>query len=220
MLPKASLDTEPHFSFLVLDPNQQELLLEDEDFRMCYGSLIGDFSDRGVPHALLCTHGDTLNRGLREALLRLPELLGCTSPSKGPGGPPQQQGPGGVLRPSGSGPSPGGGGGPPPKTASAAASNLGAVAFGGSSIGPIGGSTPKTPQRMPDIMRIVTNYVDGSAASGVERDADGNDVQQDIHTLLVLLDALRQADNQIMQRITGKRPAPMPPEAENGCPLL
>jgi len=76
-------------------------------------------------------------------------------------------------------------------------------------------------------MRIVTNYVETmdltrgpQPQKKVELDRDGNDVQQDIHTLLVLLDALRQADNHIVQRIAGNRPAPMPAEAENGCPLL
>mmetsp|Transcript_9940 Transcript_9940/g.26302 ORF Transcript_9940/g.26302 Transcript_9940/m.26302 type:complete len:410 (-) Transcript_9940:62-1291(-) len=247
MLPKASLDTEPHFSFLVLDPNQQELLLEDEDFRMCYSSLIGDFNDRRVPFALLCTHGDTLTARLRAELLRLPEKLGCRAPVV-PGAarmpPPQQQGPGGVLRPSSfprvggttpsaSSMSPGGPQqqravpAPPP----AAPSPFGGVCSwsgndgpGASPSGPSPGqpSPPEArqPQRMPDVMRIVTNYVDASPIPGSEQNLDGNDVQQDIHTLLVLLDALRQADHQIMQRITGKRPAPMPAESETGCRVL
>jgi len=204
MLEKATLDTEPHFSFLVLDPNQQELLLEDADFRQCYSSLLNDFSDRGVPHALLCTHGDTLSPGLRQALFTLPAKLGCKPPVV-PGQAPQP-GPGGVLRPSG---------------------------HAGDSLpgGAIGGGPPGPPQqqqqhaaptqRLPDVIRIVTNYVERVPYhANVELDADGNDVQQDIHTLLVLMDALRQADYQIMQRIGGQRPAPLPMEAELSCPLL
>jgi hypothetical protein len=208
MLSKASLDTEPHFSFLVLDPNQQELLLEDDDFRQCYGSLIGDFGDRGVPHALLCTHGDTMTPGLRGSLLSLPEKLGCRPPKA----PEAALGPGGVQRPpqsSGSTPFAAPVVTPPPKA--------GTKQNGGDK-----------QQRMPDIVRIVTNYVDhpskaGSAAKQgkvAEQDQEGNDVQQDIHFLLVLLDALRQADNQVTQRVNQARPAPMPEQAEAGCPIL
>jgi len=195
MVNKASLDTEPHFAFLVLDPNQQELLLEDEDFRQCYGSLVGDFSARGVPHALLCTHGDTMTPGLRGSLIGLPEKLGCGAPKA------TEQlaaGPGGVQRPVNS-------------------------ASGVVNTAP----APKPDkQRMPDIVRIVTNYVDSLDRSmnnqmkPAERDQDGNDVQQDIHLLLVLLDALRQADYQVTQRIGGQRQAPLPETAEAGCPIL
>eukprot|EP00928_Gymnodinium_smaydae_P072719 TRINITY_DN5601_c1_g1_i1.p1 TRINITY_DN5601_c1_g1~~TRINITY_DN5601_c1_g1_i1.p1 ORF type:complete len:355 (+),score=58.04 TRINITY_DN5601_c1_g1_i1:197-1261(+) len=196
MLPKASLDTEPHFAFLVLDPNQQELLLEDEDFRECYGSLLGDFSDRGVPHALLCTHGDTLTAKIRAGLLSVPEKL-CARRMNAQALAAQPQGPGGVLRPV----------------------SPGAVA-GWYPAGPPPSAAASTPQRMPDVIRIVTNYVDGASVPGSDVDETGNDIQQDIHTLLVLLDALRQADDQIMQRVAGKRPAPMPEQAEMGCPLL
>lgn len=241
---KASLDTEPHFSFLVLDPNQQELMLEDEDFRQCYGNLMGDFSDRGVPHALLCTHGDTLNPRLRAELLRLPEKLGCRPPvvpGADPQGSPQRQGPGGVIRPTGqqwSGPGQGPSVMPGPQQRSPPPPPPAPPPFGEDrncqgggydgqpSSGPRPMETPpppQKPQRMPDVMRIVTNYVDNvmvAAGNSPDRDSDGNNVQQDIHTLLVLLDSLRQADNQIIQRIAGKRPAPMPEEAEIGCPLL
>jgi hypothetical protein len=196
MVNKASLDTEPHFAFLVLDPNQQELLLEDEDFRQCYGSLVGDFSDRGVPHALLCTHGDTMTPPLRSSLIGLPEKLGCRPP-KAPGD--SVAGPGGVQRPSQGG-------------------------FAGTFAAPAmsqKGNGSKQ-QRMPDIVRIVTNYVDGPAnqAKASERDQEGNDVQQDIHLLLVLLDSLRQADHQVNARVSGSRPAPLPEQAEAGCPIL
>lgn len=188
MVNQATLDTEPHFAFLVLDPNQQELLLEDDDFRQCYGSLVGDFSDRGVPHALLCTHGDTMTPGLRSSLITLPQKLGCREP-KAPGEP--SIGPGGVQRP--------GAGVATQKSASGQ-------------------------QRMPDIVRIVTNYVDApskrSQAKAAEADQEGNDVQQDIHLLLVLLDALRQADYHVTQRVGGQRPAPLPQQAEAGCPIL
>eukprot|EP00927_Polykrikos_kofoidii_P072453 TRINITY_DN68569_c0_g1_i1.p1 TRINITY_DN68569_c0_g1~~TRINITY_DN68569_c0_g1_i1.p1 ORF type:complete len:367 (-),score=44.19 TRINITY_DN68569_c0_g1_i1:155-1255(-) len=209
MLQQASLDTEPHFSFMVLDPNQQELLLEDEDFSLCYGSLINDFTDRCVPYALLCTHGDTLTASLRAGLMNLPAKLGC-KPVGQPGadGYATEAGPGGVLRPSSSGPR-----ARPMPNASVQAQ-------------PPQGSSgqQQAPQSMPDVIRIVTNYVEsspgGKEAKVVERDEEGNDLQQDIHTLLVLLDALRQADSQIMLRIVGKRPAPMLAEAEVGCPLL
>jgi len=277
MLPKASLDTEPHFAFLVLDPNQQELLLEDADFRECYGSLVSDFDDRGVPHALLCTHGDTLNPTLRASLLRLPELIGCRS-SKSAQAPAATHGPGGVQRPvhpphwqrpdsvTQSTPQfhapfnsqnlpnrkPPGDVGlsprhvPPPPPAEPSPFDPAPKSSGStdpSGMGSPGPSTAMTrsskaasepaqqlPKRMPDIMRIVTNYTDTEYAlptrqapkqqQKVEFDKDGNEIQQDIHTLLVLLDALRQADNHIMQRMAGKRPAPMPTEAETGCPLL
>jgi len=198
MTSKASLDTEPHFAFLVLDPNQQELLLEDDDFRQCYGSLVGDFSDRGVPHALLCTHGDTMTPKLRGSLIGLPEKLGCRHP-KAPGDP--SIGPGGVQRPGNSGAV------VPPQQR--------------------GASQAAKQQRMPDIVRIVTNYVDGPGNSvpvkqqmAVETDQEGNDVQQDIHLLLVLLDALRQADHQVTERIGGSRKAPLPEQSEAGCPIL
>merc|ERR1712066_798989 len=75
---------------------------------------------------------------------------------------------------------------------------------------------PQKPQRMPDVMRIVTNYVDNQSKAlpimggQPQLDENGNDVNQDIHTLLVLLDALRQADHHVMQRVAGSRPAPMP----------
>lgn len=188
MLPKATLDTEPHFAFLVLDPNQQELLLEDEDFRQCYSSLLNDFCDRGVPHALLCTHGDTLTPALRSALLKLPKELGCRhpriEPARGAGGvvkPPPRQGPSGMI--------------------------VGSM--------PPSGGVDRSSQ-MPDVMRIVTNYTDcGRQAVGVGTDTENN-LQQDIHTLLVLLDALRQADHHVLQRIAGKRPAPMSSDAETG----
>jgi len=246
MLNKGSINTEPHFAFLVLDPNQQELLLEDLDFKQCYGSLVGDFADRGVPHALLCTHGDTLTPPLRSALLRLPQELGCG------GGAKAAAAPGGVIRPDSSGYSgnfiaPGGNAGPD--------TVLTPLPLWGNSgpQGPMpGGPSPRRappapppapspfeqarpppeaakPQRMPDIMRIVTNYLGPGdpalvgrrqKAQPVELDRDGNDVQQDIHTLLVLLDALRQADNQVMQRILGARPVPLPAQAESGCPVL
>eukprot|EP00929_Paragymnodinium_shiwhaense_P071840 TRINITY_DN36487_c0_g2_i1.p1 TRINITY_DN36487_c0_g2~~TRINITY_DN36487_c0_g2_i1.p1 ORF type:complete len:380 (-),score=88.46 TRINITY_DN36487_c0_g2_i1:63-1202(-) len=216
MTNKSTLETEPHFSFLVLDPNQQELLLEDEDFAQCYGNLLNDFSDRGVPHALLCTHGDTLTASSRQALLGLPAKLGCKPPVV-PGQAPQP-GPGGVLRPAGPSAS-----GPPGAGGNSAAAWGGDGGYGGAPGGgaPAPAPSPPPPQRMPDVIRIVTNYVE-SVVHGphVEIDADGNDIHQDIHTLLVLLDSLRQADHQIMQRLTGKRPAPMPPEAELGCPLL
>jgi len=209
MLNKSSLDTEPHFAFLVLDPNQQELLLEDDDFRQCYGSLVGDFSDRGVPHALLCTHGDTMTPNLRSSLIGLPDKLGCGQP-RAPVDP-QAVGPGGVQRPGN-----GGYGGqvalPPPKN------------------GATNGQAPpnsKANQRMPDIVRIVTNYVDGAGGRSppnqqkvTEMDQEGNDVQQDIHLLLVLLDALRQADHQVTERVSGTRIAPLPQTAEAGCPIL
>lgn len=190
MLNKADLNTEPHFAFLVLDPNQQELLLEDEDFRQCYGSLVGDFSDRGVPHALLCTHGDTMTPGLRSSLIHLPDKLGCRHP-KAPGEP--ARGPGGVQRPGNNG---GAGYGAPPAAQNSSKS-----------------------QKMPDIVRIVTNYVDGQQKL-MESDQEGNDVQQDIHLLLVLLDALRQADYQVTQRVGGGRQAPLAQQAEQGCPIL
>jgi hypothetical protein len=189
MVNKATLDTEPHFAFLVLDPNQQELLLEDDDFRQCYGSLVGDFSDRGVPHALLCTHGDTMTPVLRNSLIGLPDKLGCKHP-KAPGEP--ARGPGGVQRPSNG--------------------------YNDSAQQ----KAPSKQQRMPDIVRIVTNYVDGSRGQKelMERDQEGNDVQQDIHLLLVLLDALRQADYHVNQRCSGVRQAPLPQQAEQGCPIL
>lgn len=215
MMSKASLETEPHFVFLVLDPNQQELLLEDRDFQECYSCLLGDFSDRGVPHALLCTHGDTLTSPLRSALLQLPAWLNCR--------PPKAFGVGSLQRP--------------------ASAQLGPVRPGGGHTGsrwspapppeapaPFGNTSSGAGLRMPDIMRIVSNYTADDPRSSqrahraspvpVERDAEGNDVMQDIHTLLVLLDALRQADNHITQRASGSRPAPMPMEAEQGCPLL
>jgi len=206
MLNKATLDTEPHFAFLVLDPNQQELLLEDDDFRSCYGSLVSDFSDRSVPHALLCTHGDTMTPGLRSSLICLPEKLGCRQP-KAPGDP--VTGPGGVQRP---GNNPNGTG----------AANFSSPAAKGSNQK----SDAKQPQRMPDIVRIVTNYVDGPSArqhgiettKAVERDEEGNDVQQDIHFLLVLLDALRQADYQVTQRLAGARQMALPEASEAGTP--
>jgi hypothetical protein len=239
MLNKASINTEPHFAFLVLDPNQQELLLEDADFRQCYGSLVGDFAARGVPHALLCTHGDTLTPQLRSSLLHLPQELGCG------GGPKATSGPGGVLRPNGDFIA------PPTAGPDSILTPLPLWGSGGPPGSSPGGPTPRTaprppppapspfehtaparepprPQRMPDIMRIVTNYLGPNdpglrnrrMAQPVERDREGNDVQQDIHSLLVLLDALRQADNQVMQRVAGVRPAPMPSEAESGCPIL
>jgi hypothetical protein len=209
MLSKASLDTEPHFSFLVLDPNQQELLLEDEDFRQCYGSLIGDFSDRGVPHALLCTHGDTMTPKLRSSLLCLPDKLGCRHPKVQDS---TSIGPGGVVRPS----------------IGSSSVPFSAPTTGGSGKGGSKQNTGDKQQRMPDIVRIVTNYVDGnfrnrampSQVKGTEKDQEGNDVQQDIHLLLVLLDALRQADNQVVQRVGGTRLAPLPEQAEIGCPIL
>lgn len=196
MLNKATVDTEPHFAFLVLDPNQQELLLEDDDFRQCYGSLVGDFSDRGVPHALLCTHGDTMTPPLRNSLIGLPEKLGCRQP-KAPGEP--ARGPGGVQRPS---------------------TNNGSAYAPPAGNGNKPGGNGKQ-QRMPDIVRIVTNYVDGPAQQKLmELDQEGNDVQQDIHLLLVLLDALRQADYQVNQRVSGARQAPINQQSEQGCPIL
>merc|ERR1719321_1469433 len=108
---------------------------EDDDFRQCYGSLVGDFSDRGVPHALLCTHGDTMTPAPRNSLIGLPDKLGCRHP-KAPGEP--ARGPGGVQRPS---------------------------TNNGSAYAPPAGNGNKPgngkQQRMPDIVRIVTNYVDG-----------------------------------------------------------
>jgi len=246
MLNEASINTEPHFNFLVLDPNQQELLLEDADFRECYGSLLGDFGDRGVPHALLCTHGDTLTPQLRSALMRLPQELGCAS------GPKAEQGPGGVLRPNGM---PGRSNfiAPPTAGPDSVLTPLPLWGSGGQPASMPGRPSPRNappapppapnpfeakpeprdaprPLRMPDIMRIVTNYLGAddpgllrrpkAQQQAVELDREGNDVQQDIHTLLVLLDALRQADNQVIQRAVGARPTPMAPQAETGCPLL
>lgn len=246
MVKQGSLSTEPHFVFVVLDPNQQELLLEDADFRQCYGALVSDFSERNVPHAILCTHGDTLTPQLRSALLRLPQELGHGQ-SKA------QQGPGGVLRPDGrasanfiapptAGPDSvltplplwgSGAGGPPagmprgPTPRAAPPPPPPAPSPFEQAQAPA--AKPATPQRMPDIMRIVANYLGpndpGLAGrrqkpTPVELDRDGNDVQQDIHTLLVLLDSLRQAEHQVMQRVAGARPVPMAPEAETGCPLL
>lgn len=140
--------------------------------------------------------------GLRGSLIGLPEKLGCKEP-RAPGDP--SVGPGGVQRP---GNNPNGG-----------------VVF-----------TPtkqnnqkndaKQQQRMPDIVRIVTNYVDGPARQSAnqgkqqERDQEGNDVQQDIHLLLVLLDSLRQADYQVTQRVSGIRQMPLPETSEAGCPIL
>lgn len=212
MLNRASIDTEPHFVFLVLDPNQQELLLEDADFRQCYGSLLGDFSDRGVPHALLCTHGDTMTPKLRNSLLQLPDKLGCRPPKMD--GYAMAAGPGGVQRP-----------GPPPMMGGGylGAGGGGVRLSGGPHMSPM--QLPPDKQRMPDIVRIVTNYVDGPGRprimmQPVEQDHEGNDVQQDIHLLLVLLDALRQADFQATQRVVGARPVPIPVQAESGCPVL
>lgn len=190
-------------------PNQQELLLEDDDFRQCYGSLVGDFSDRGVPHALLCTHGDTMTPSLRSSLICLPDKLGCRDP-KAVKAPESQIGPGGVQRPA---PSTGGAAFSPPAGAGGGI-NAAKEKSGGK-------------QRMPDIVRIVTNYIDGPGGqvqSGKgkhgELDQEGNDVQQDIHMLLVLLDALRQADYQVAQRTAGVRQAAMPQQSEQGCPIL
>lgn len=197
MINKATLDTEPHFAFLVLDPNQQELLLEDDDFRLCYGSLVSDFNDREVPHALLCTHGDHMTPKLRSSLFGLPDKLGCRQ-ARDAGEP--SLGPGGVQRP-------------------------GSNTSGGYSA-PSGSqkSASSQQQRMPDIVRIVTNYVEGpcrpAEVKSSEKDQDGNDVQQDIHLLLVLLDALRQADYQVTQRVGGTRQAAIPQQSEEGCPIL
>eukprot|EP00747_Dinoflagellata_sp_TGD_P213261 gnl/TRDRNA2_/TRDRNA2_86244_c1_seq1.p1 gnl/TRDRNA2_/TRDRNA2_86244_c1~~gnl/TRDRNA2_/TRDRNA2_86244_c1_seq1.p1 ORF type:complete len:428 (+),score=79.48 gnl/TRDRNA2_/TRDRNA2_86244_c1_seq1:69-1352(+) len=266
MLPKATLDTEPHFAFLVIDPNQQELLLEDEDFRQCYGGLLGDFSDRGVPHALLCTHGDTLTPDLRGSLLKLPAAMSVRA-LKAEGADPGPPGPGGsgVMRPgqptAGSGPPtyvpptnfqrpPGGqnsggvaaippsrsspSGGyfevpAPPPAAPAPFDAGGSQAPRSGTTKPPANASPEPPAKMPDIIRIVTNYTATPDLSrkpppgpkaAVELDQDGNDVQRDIHSLLVLLDALHQCDHQILQRVMGQRPPPMPQEAETGCPLL
>mmetsp|Transcript_89276 Transcript_89276/g.168207 ORF Transcript_89276/g.168207 Transcript_89276/m.168207 type:complete len:368 (-) Transcript_89276:10-1113(-) len=210
MLNKATLDTEPHFAFLVLDPNQQELLLEDMDFRQCYGSLVSDFSDRGVPHALLCTHGDTMTPKLRSSLLQLPDKLGCRPPGQPRSSEPL--GPGGVQRPQSG---PGAGASPPPS---------GAHRMGSSPADKKHSSSSDKLQRMPDIVRIVTNYVHRQRMAQQPKpsdcDQEGNDVQQDIHLLLVLLDALRQADYQVMQRLLGERPTPLANQAEVGCPIL
>jgi len=283
MLPNATLETEPHFVFLVIDPNQQELLLEDEDFRQCYTGLLGDFGDRHMPHALLCTHGDTLTPDLRAALHRLPARIGCSERKEdvgrpkaggtwtGPGPPPWMAPPG---APGGRGgpPMPYPGGPPPPPGSDAGYFEADSgvwepgAPFGGPPGAPSGGPfgrgsgavsrgapapppaapspfepvkpampkastagrgsaqpTPKAaaaPDKLPDIMRIITNYTDGPSNKPRERDAEGNDVQQDIHCLLVLLDALRQSDHQVMQRVGGVRSQPLQAEAESGCPLL
>lgn len=78
-LPRGSLRTEPHFVFLAVDPNQQNLLFEDEDFRDCYRRLLADFKARQLPFAVLCTHGDLLTGDKRRMLGRLPRMLGLGS---------------------------------------------------------------------------------------------------------------------------------------------
>lgn len=279
MLKKATIDTEPHFVFLCIDPNQQELLLEDQDFRDCYSKLIGDFKRCGVPFAILCTHGDTLKDEMRTALHGLPDLLGCGSdPTSAAPQRPQPPPPmkftnrnpnadmdssGGYFSADSGYFEPGsfneslrvGQGDRPIQTFQASASR--------------GASQPSAPApakpapRMPDVMRVITNYLDtmeqplpehargqeypprppgppaipgyapgaaptlpsqGSTALSALEDGRDN-VQQDIHILLVLLDALRQADHHVLKRTEGERPACMNPDgqepaSEAGCPLL
>ncbi|CAD7961339.1 unnamed protein product [Amoebophrya sp. A25] len=72
---QSTIESEPHFVFLVIDPNQQELLFEDEDFRESYTALLGDLQSRGVPFAILCTHGDQLTDQRRRTLAKLPKML-------------------------------------------------------------------------------------------------------------------------------------------------
>ena len=78
-----ALRSEPHFAFLVVDPNQQELLYEDEDFWDTYRELLANFKKRQLPFAILCTHGDCLDESKRQALEELPHLLRIGDPFEG-----------------------------------------------------------------------------------------------------------------------------------------
>lgn len=62
------------------------------------------------------------------------------------------------------------------------------------------GDAPPTP--LPEVLRIVTNYTSPAGAPG------SDDAQQDIHSLLVLLDAIRQGEEFCQSRVRGERPAP------------
>lgn len=281
MLKQSTIDTEPHFVFLTIDPNQQELLLEDQDFRECYSMLLADFKRCGVPFAILCTHGDTLTDQIRQSLHGLPVMLGCgevAAPQK-PAPPPipmhftnrnpnanPMDSSGGYFSADSGYFEPGsfaeslhvGRDDKPIHTLHASASR--GVPSQPSTQVP----APPGPPRMPDVMRVITNYTDSMEqplpehARGQEYPPrppgppvlpgempgtvppptapkkeplsaleDGRDnVQQDIHILLVLLDALRQADHHVVKRVGGERPACMAPAdgqeaaSEAGCPLL
>ena len=78
---KATLETEPHFVFLVIDPNQQELLFEDVDFRETYANVLADLRWRCVPFAILCTHGDVISPLAKSRLADLPSLLRLKQPN-------------------------------------------------------------------------------------------------------------------------------------------
>lgn len=264
MVKQATLDTEPHFVFLVIDPNQQELLLEDQDFRECYGGLVGDFQKCDVPYAILCTHGDTLTDKMRRDLQNLPAML---SGEAKPPAPEARSAPETVPRVTS-------------LDASGGYFEVNSALYEPGSFEenfqqaqrqaappqppPAPAPSPGPGTRLPEIMRIITNYTDaceqrlpdwakkeeyppkppcppmmgqdlGAVAPvpalkprPLAEEDSREHVQQDIHILLVLLDALRQADHQIVQRATGARPAPLQPAAtgsaapaaETGCPLL
>jgi len=166
VLDQATIDTEPHFVFLVVDPNQQELLLEDEDFRGCYAELLREMGERGVPYAILCTHGDLLTPSMRAGLARLPALL--------------------------------------LEAALQDADDPVAVRKALSTLvsGSVDGRYTSTVDALPESIRVVTNY---TSPPGV---VAARDTEQDMHCLLVLLNALRQAETFVKDRAAGTKTSP------------
>jgi len=224
---KISLDTEPHFVFLVIDPNQQEMLIQDEGFRTSYSDLLHDLKAREVPFAILCTHGDEMNPEFRRRLMTLPKLLGIENKEV-----PQ-------IRTHGDTPTP---------------NRKGVSSFlkTAQSTLPEGSPAP-----LPDPFRVITNYtgplpssiakcgeklssnavptvryppryprppVDGaprvSEMKQLKDIVQPNDPQNDIQTLLILLDAVRQADFHVDQRLEGKRAKPKSMAEDDECSIL
>jgi hypothetical protein len=193
VMQRSSLATEPHFAFLVVDPNQQELLLEDLDFRACYKEMLSSMRARGLPFAILCTHGDQLTQAKRQALHSLPTALGLGVQATAPA----PQATGGYMQSIPSFHT-----GPRPTSFRTASVDQEHV-----------GSSGEPPAPLPEVLRIVTNYTSPADSPG------SDDAQQDIHSLLVLLDAIRQGEEFCQSRVSGERPTP-PGAADQQCVLL
>ncbi|CAD7961224.1 unnamed protein product [Amoebophrya sp. A120] len=82
----SNLNTSPHFVFFAIDPTQQELLYEDTDFRDSYKQLLREMRVKEIPYAVLCTHGDLLDESGRKKLHALPKLLRIDDVPQGLGG--------------------------------------------------------------------------------------------------------------------------------------
>eukprot|EP01066_Platyproteum_vivax_P007330 Platyproteum_vivax@DN2835_c0_g1_i2.p1 len=79
--PNTTLSNEPHFVFFVLDPTQQQLLLEDEDFQKIYSQMALQLKQRNMPCAILCTHADVVHPQARLQIMQsLPLKLGLQVP--------------------------------------------------------------------------------------------------------------------------------------------